>query len=79
MSQSTAPGIRSERIEVEVNGERRQLEPGADVARLLADVGLADARVAVAVNRAVVVRSRYREVRLADGDHVEILEAVGGG
>ena len=36
-------------------------------------------RVAVAVNRDVVQRSRYAEVSLAEGDHVEILEAVGGG
>ena len=36
-------------------------------------------RVAVAVNRDVVLRSHYREVELRDGDRIEILEAVGGG
>ncbi|HEB89108.1 MAG TPA: sulfur carrier protein ThiS, partial [Deltaproteobacteria bacterium] len=36
-------------------------------------------RVAVAVNRQVVVRSRYDETELSEGDRIEILEAVGGG
>lgn len=36
-------------------------------------------RVAVAVNREVVLRSNYAEATLHEGDRVEILEAVGGG
>jgi sulfur carrier protein len=35
--------------------------------------------VAVAVNRDVVPRSTFATHRLAEGDRVEILEAVGGG
>jgi len=42
-------------------------------------LGLAGKRVAVAVNRTVVVRSRYADAALAEGDSIEILEAVGGG
>ena len=36
-------------------------------------------RIAVAVNRDVVPRSRLASHALAAGDRVEILEAVGGG
>jgi thiamine biosynthesis protein ThiS len=42
-------------------------------------LGLADRRVAVAINHDVVPRSAFGSRRLAPGDHVEILEAVGGG
>jgi sulfur carrier protein len=49
------------------------------VAALLETLELAGKRVAVAVNRSVVVRSRYAEFELAEGDRIEILEAVGGG
>jgi thiamine biosynthesis protein ThiS len=36
-------------------------------------------RIAVAVNREVVPRSAFDTHRLAEGDRIEILEAVGGG
>ncbi len=65
-----------------VNGEARELPglaAGSCVRDLLAALGLATARVAVAVNREVVPRSAFGQQPLATGDCVEILEAVGGG
>ncbi len=66
-------------IEVDVNGEAKRLAGTSTVAELLDGLDLGGKRVAVAVNRDVVVRSRYAEHRLAEGDRIEILEAVGGG
>jgi sulfur carrier protein len=57
----------------------RQLEPGANIERLLGELELADKRVAVEKNGEIVPRSRYGETRLADGDTLEIVVAVGGG
>ena len=66
-------------LNLEVNGEPHRLAGAHSVAELLQTLEFGDKRVAVAVNRRVVVRSRYAEVELAEGDRVEILEAVGGG
>ena len=66
-------------IEVQVNGQALELAAPCTVAHLLEAVELAGKRVAVAVNRDVVIRSRYADVELSAGDHIEILEAVGGG
>lgn len=66
-------------LEIEVNGEPRQLTGPCSVTQLLGELGLGGKRVAVAVNREVVRRARYDAVALAAGDRVEILEAVGGG
>jgi sulfur carrier protein len=66
-------------LAITVNGEPQQAPSGASVRALLALLGFEGRRVAVAVNRAVVPRSTYDTHRLADGDRVEILEAVGGG
>jgi len=66
-------------IAVHVNGRPRRLPEGCTVAALLDELGSRGRRVAVAVNRDVVPRSRHGEATLADGDRVEILEAVGGG
>ena len=62
-----------------VNGEPQTLMPPCSVADLLAALEMGGRRVAIAVNREVVVRSRYKEAELTDGDRIEILEAVGGG
>ena len=42
-------------------------------------LGMEGKRVAVALNRDVVPRSEYGSAPVADGDRIEILEAVGGG
>lgn len=66
-------------MQVQVNGESRDVDSRCTVAGLLEKLDLAGKRVAVAVNRDVVLRSHYPETKLSDGDRIEILEAVGGG
>lgn len=66
-------------LSLTVNGAPERVPDGATVRDLLARLGLGERRVAVAVNRSVVPRSAYDTQRLAAGDRVEILEAVGGG
>ena len=66
-------------LELLVNGEARQVPAGCTVEQLLGSLGLERRRIAVAVNRDVVPRSRFDDHALAAGDRVEILEAVGGG
>ncbi len=62
-----------------VNGEPRVVELGCTVDGLVLSLGLNRSRIAVAVNRDVVPRSRFGSHPLASGDRIEILEAVGGG
>lgn len=78
MSDPSTP-IASAPPEVLVNGETRLLPPEATVAALITALDLGGKRVAVALNREIVPRSRYAEVELSPGDRIEILEAVGGG
>jgi sulfur carrier protein len=66
-------------LEITVNGIARQIAEPADVASLLAELGLAGKFLAVEVNRQLVPRARHAEHRLANGDCVEIVTLVGGG
>ncbi len=66
-------------FEIVVNGFPQHVQPGCTVAALLDDLDMTGRRVAVARNRAIVPRSRFGSETLAEGDRVEILEAVGGG
>ena len=74
-----ARGEAAASVVVSVNGEPTAVPPACDLRQLLARIGMEGRRVAVAVNRTVVPRSAYASHRLAPGDRVEILEAVGGG
>lgn len=62
-----------------VNGVEWVVPLPCTVAALLARLELAGKRVAVAIDRNVVPRSRYAEAQVFPGSRVEILEAVGGG
>ena len=66
-------------IQLFVNGQVQRLEPGANIAHLLDALELAGKRVAVERNGEIVPRSRYAATRLAEGDALEIVVAVGGG
>jgi sulfur carrier protein len=62
-----------------VNGEPRSVPADCTVEGLVRTLALDRRRIAVAVNRNVIPRSDFDSRRLASGDRVEILEAVGGG
>ncbi|CAG1009639.1 Sulfur carrier protein ThiS [Burkholderiales bacterium] len=64
---------------ISVNGAPRPLAREASLADLVRDLALEGRRIAVEVNGEIVPRSRYAETRLAAGDRIEIVGAVGGG
>ena len=66
-------------MQITLNGEMRQTEPHTTIATLLACEGLAERRVAVEINGAIVPRAQHSQHLLKDGDRVEIVHALGGG
>lgn len=67
------------RMKILLNGEAREIRASASLTELLEQAGYGARRVAVEVNREIVPRSRHPEHRLAEGDRVEIVHAIGGG
>ena len=66
-------------MQLTVNGESRSFEDVADVAGLVAALGLDTKKVAVERNLEIVPRSAYGKTALADGDRIEIVHFIGGG
>ncbi len=66
-------------MQIQVNGEPRRFDRSVTVAQLLAELGLAERRVAVEVNREIVPRSEHARHALHDADRVEVVIAIGGG
>ena len=66
-------------MQISVNGEMRSFEGVADVAALVAELGLDARKVAVERNLEIVPRSTYAQTPLAEGDRIEIVTFIGGG
>lgn len=66
-------------MQIIVNGNPTEIPDGADMASLIDQLELSGQRLAVEVNEELVPRSRFDAHRLASGDRVEIIHAVGGG
>ena len=72
-------GMTGAPIKVAVNGETRELTDAMTVAALVEMLGYGGRRIAVEVNQAIVPRSLYGQCELAEGDVIEIVQAIGGG
>ncbi|WP_082594541.1 sulfur carrier protein ThiS [Sphingomonas sp. Root710] len=66
-------------IQIRVNGEHRRVVDGLTIAALAEELGLDPAKIAVERNLEVVPRSTLGQVRVEDGDELEIVHFVGGG
>jgi sulfur carrier protein len=66
-------------MNIQLNGQPRQLADNSTIADLLHNEHLTERRVAVEVNGEIVPRGLHSAHVLSDGDCVEIVHALGGG
>ncbi len=66
-------------MQIQLNGQRHALDGEPTIDDLVATLGLTGRRIAVEVNEAIIPRSQHAAIRLADGDRVEVVHAIGGG
>jgi len=68
-----------EPIEIQINGEPRELSHQVNLSDLVEELSLVPERVAIELNRHVVRRGEWPQTIVADGDRIEIVHFVGGG
>ncbi|PMR75701.1 sulfur carrier protein ThiS [Billgrantia endophytica] len=66
-------------MQIQLNGEARDLTADLTVAQLIDTLGLTGRRIAVELNEEIVPRSEHEATRLSQGDRIEIVHAIGGG
>jgi sulfur carrier protein len=66
-------------MQVQVNGEPREIADGSTVRALLDELGVTQPHVAVELNLEVVPRAVHAETLLREGDRLEVVTLVGGG
>ena len=67
------------KMEIQVNGEKRQCGGSVTVGDLVEALGLHPGSVVVEKNLRIVPRERMAEEMVQDGDSLEIIRLVGGG
>ena len=66
-------------MNLQINGEKRQIPLSLTVTDLLKTLDIDSRRVAVEINRVIIKKQEYDNHNLNDGDAVEIVNFVGGG
>ncbi|MFE9437789.1 sulfur carrier protein ThiS [Streptomyces sp. NPDC006602] len=66
-------------MNIQVNGERREVASGTALDTLVRSLTAAPSGVAAALNETVVPRAQWPATSLSEGDRVEVLTAVQGG
>ncbi|WP_428353051.1 sulfur carrier protein ThiS [Methyloprofundus sp.] len=66
-------------MNVYVNGESRQYTECITVAEVVGDLGLANKRIAVELNKEILPFDQYAETKVKAEDVLEVVQAIGGG
>ncbi len=66
-------------ITILVNGENRETPAGSTIRTLLDQLGLKAGRVAIEYNLQILPKTKWEGTKVAAGDHIEIVQFVGGG
>jgi sulfur carrier protein len=72
-------GMETTSLGIVLNGSPRTVPAPCTIAGLLREAGHGERRVAVELNGEIVPRSAHDSRLLAEGDRVEIVQALGGG
>lgn len=66
-------------MNVYVNGETKQYAEKTTVADIVSDLGLANKRIAVELNKEILPFDQYAQTGIKTEDRLEIVQAIGGG
>ncbi len=67
------------RVTIRLNGKEREVAADITVSVLLDELGLVPGMVVVERNGEILARESYPNVRLSEGDRLELVHFVGGG
>ena len=66
-------------IQVHVNGKEREVQSGLSVHQLVESFDLNPLLIVVELNREILSRDQFKDVKVSEGDAVELVHFVGGG
>lgn len=64
---------------VTLNGKKQEIKEAMPLSRLLTEFKVPEKGVAIEVNGNIIPRSEFSNLRIREGDIIEMLRIVGGG
>ena len=66
-------------MQVTINGEKRELAESLTISEILKNLELPSERVAIELNKEVVRKKDWENIKVNDADKIEVIHFVGGG
>jgi thiamine biosynthesis protein ThiS len=66
-------------MKIFINGETKEITDELNLRELLKHFSMPQERIAVELNKEVVRKKDWENVKIADGDKLEVIHFVGGG
>lgn len=66
-------------MKIFINGETKEIKEEVNLVELLVNFSLPQERIAVELNKEVVRKKDWENIRVKDADKIEIVHFVGGG
>ena len=67
-------------MNIKINGDFKNIPESISMIDLIENLGLKNKQaIAIAVNGEILIKSQYSTYILAEGDSIEIVQAIGGG
>ncbi|MBI2118176.1 MAG: sulfur carrier protein ThiS [Elusimicrobia bacterium] len=66
-------------MKIKLNGKETDLEKPLTMQELLKKMQIKPEMVACEVNLKIIKRSEFNQFTISEGDHIEILQMIGGG
>lgn len=66
-------------MQITLNGEPRDIRPGATIAALLAELGIDPKTIVAQRNDDIIERAAFDAAVISEGDTLELVRFVGGG
>jgi thiamine biosynthesis protein ThiS len=68
-----------EKMQVTINGQTEEISDELNLSALLKHFSLPQERIAIELNKEVVRKKDWENIKIADGDKLEVIHFVGGG
>ncbi|MBA2737051.1 MAG: sulfur carrier protein ThiS [Pyrinomonadaceae bacterium] len=66
-------------MKVYINGETKEIPAEINLAELLKHLALPQERIAIELNKEVVRKKDWENIKVGDADKIEVIHFVGGG
>jgi thiamine biosynthesis protein ThiS len=64
---------------ITINGEKKEIQTEVNLSELLENLSLPSQRIAIELNKTVVRKKDWENIKINDADKIEIVHFVGGG